>query len=343
MIDNERGQPNAFAMNSNRMYNGIDDRAHGNLEAPSYGATANVDNKVSEFFARSQRQTLNIIPVFQCLFGPWILFCVVYALLSFRIHHSSPGLCWTLVVLCLVPVVYFGVLTARTVLRRLNGDFAPKAPSWFTFVFVSTLVAWSLGVVFGGMNFWTNMQPFYVYSNLNFYKGLSPAMRHGQEVMDGGRVIFTNDTALDIRLSMGLRNQHTYCVVPISVRSSAGIPIPLENYDFWAVGLDCCSSGATAGFQCGEYANPKAHQGLRLLREDDRAFFRLAVQQAEAAHNIQATHPLFFRWTEDATAEMNLSVVQGNKFYFIGMLVHFLWQALIVSLAAAAFAKLSKP
>lgn len=45
-----------------------------------------------------------------------------------------------------------------------------------------------------------------------------------------------------------------------------------DVYDFWAVGrglwletqkrgIDCC----TPDYQCGEYANPKAHAGLRLL------------------------------------------------------------------------------
>ena len=82
-----------------------------------------------------------------------------------------------------------------------------------------------------------------------------------------------------------------------------GVVLPLETYDFWAIGMDCCSVNA-ADFHCGaglgwilsvrperakgqartggEVGNFKAHSGLRLLDDRQRSFYRLAVEQAGA-------------------------------------------------------------
>ena len=57
----------------------------------------------------------------------------------------------------------------------------------------------------------------------------------------------------------------------------------LESYDFWAVGLNCCSSN-TGDYRCGEFSNPAAQSGLRLMDQREADFFRLAVQQAEASY-----------------------------------------------------------
>merc|ERR1712151_614337 len=110
---------------------------------------------------------------------------------------------------------------------------------------------------------------------------------------------------------MGFHNEETYCVVPINSYQGA-----LASYDFWAVGLNCCS-GTSKSFTCGEYKNPRAHAGLRWMRDSQRAFFQLAVQQAEATYGIKANHPLFFTWTEDPAAEQAAWLDVGKKFFFV--------------------------
>lgn len=295
-----------------------------------------------KFFQASQRQRMDLVSLFQCLFLPWALFCFIYAVMSFQLHYARPWLCYLLCLLGLLPVAVSGVMALHTVWQKLRPDKQIHEPKWFVFLFITMVVAWILGMVLGRLNFWTNMDPYYNYQNLNQYRSVSPATMRGQQLMDAGRVHFTNASRLDLRRSMGFRNLDVYCVAPVSIQGAAsGTLLPLASYDFWAVGLGCCS-GNTADFHCGDYLNPKAHGGLRLLKDQDREFFRLAVRQAESAYNIKASHPLFFYWSEDPTSEMDTFKDEGYKFYLIGMLVHFAWQLLSVCLAAAGFSKLGQ-
>jgi len=257
---------------------------------------------------------------------------LTYAVTSFSLHYTKPILMYALLGAGFIVVAMCGGLAFGIMMKKVKHDF--HEPSWLIFLFVTMGIGWILGVIFGNINYTTNMQPFYDYANLNEYYHVDPSRMHGAQLMDAGRAFFVNGTSLDLRRSMGFKNLDTYCVAPLTV---AGLP--LASYDFWAVGLDCCSGNA-ADFHCGEYANPTANAGLRFLKDDQRAFFRLAVQQAEATYGIKATHPLFFYWTQDANGEMNAFRQEGYRYYCIGMVVHFGWQLLSVLLAVMGFAKL---
>jgi len=282
-------------------------------------------------FARGQRSRLNLVAICQCLFVPWIVFCAVYAVMSFSLHYSQPALCYLVVACCGVFVLLVGFMAFQAVQKRASGA---SDPSWYIFLFLTSLVAWSVAVVLGDLNFWYNMQPYYDIQNLNTYPSVSPASMRGQQLMDAGRVFFTSGTKLDLTKSMGFRNLDLYCVAPITTGDA-----PLASYDFWAVGLNCCS-GTSADFHCGEFNNPRAAAGLRLMRDDQRAFFRLAVQQAEAAYSIKAIHPLFFYWMQDPVAEMNSYQDDGFKYYLLGMFTHFSFQLFCVVVATIAFSKM---
>merc|ERR1719183_3474586 len=143
--------------------------------------------------------------------------------------------------------------------------------------------------------------------------------------MDAGSVNFVNTTFVNTKMGMGFRNDEVYCVAPIT-----SVQEPLASYDFWAVGMNCCS-GAAADFQCGDYNNPHAHAGLRWMKDSQRAFFRLAVQQAEATYGIHAQHPLFFSWVQDPVAEQNSYRADGMKFYTLGMFGYFFIQLFFVA------------
>jgi len=304
-----------------------------------YGGFGGFNRETKPFFVRSQRQRMNLVSIFQCFLIPWSLFCLMHAVMSFQVHYARPYLCYTLCGCGLLAVIVSGGFAIASTVSKLRAEQF-RQPNWHWFLFLTMVVAWVLGIILGGLNFWTNMQPYYNYRNLNHYHLVNPATTRGQQLMDAGRVYFTNMTRLDLRRAMGFRNLDTYCVAPITIQG-ANTLLPLASYDFWAVGLGCCSGNA-ADFHCGDYKNPKAHHGLRLLRDDQRSFFRLAVQQAESAYGIKATHPLFFYWNEDNDAEMDTFRDEGYKYFLIGMLAHFAWQLLSVTLAVAGFARLGQ-
>lgn len=292
----------------------------------------------SKFFLRGQRQRMDIVSACQCLILPWIAFCLVYAVMSFRLHYTMPWLCYCLVGVGLLFALIWGWLALNSVLKKIMHSQATE-PNWLVFFFCTTLIAWVLGTLLGNINFWTNMQPYYDYAGLGDYDGVDPAKVTGPEMMDAGRIHFLNSSTLDLTRAMGFKDGNTYCVAPITV-TFEGLQqtVPLANYDFWAVGLECCSPNV-ADFHCGPYNSPDAHGGLRLLRDDQRSFFRLAVQQAEATYGISSSHPLFFFWTETPQGEMDSFQDEGYKYYLIGMLVHFGWQLLAVGLAMASFSR----
>lgn len=280
-------------------------------------------------FAPGKRRRINLVAICVNIFLPWALFSAVFAAMSFSCHYKHPALSWLVVVLGFVAVCISGLLAHRTRMRD-------RDPMWYTFSTLALLFAVVVGTIVGDMNYWFNMQPFYDIENLNTYPSVNPAREKGQQLMDAGRVYFADGAALDTRKAIGFKNLDLYCVAPIVQGDEQ-----LSSYDFWAVGINCCS-GVSSDFRCGEFNNPHARSGLRLMRDDQRPFFRLAVQQAEAAYNIKATHPLFFYWMQDPVAEMNAYRDNGFKYYLLGMFTHFAFNLFCVVCAVVGFSKIGQ-
>lgn len=305
-----------------------------------YGATHSFGGELGSIplaakptpFVRRHRPS-NFVSIFVCFLMPVVIFSGVYSLQCFSFHYTDPKACKSLSFMFLGLVALFGIAMVSSWRRRDDGATDPK---WYTFLFVTSLTGWICGMVFGARNFSANISPYLDIMNLNVYPNIDPSKYTGQQLMDAGRIFFTPETHLDLGHSMGFRNLDTYCVAPITSPSanSSGTP----TFDFWAIGINCCS-GHLPDFHCGEFNNLNAKSGLRLMRDDQRAYFRLAVQQAEAAYNIRAPHPIFMLWMQDPMSEISVYHDDGYKFWIIGVSVFAGVQLILLVIAGFAFWK----
>jgi len=259
----------------------------------------------------------------------------MYAVMSFSMHYKDRLLCYVSVILGFVFVLTLAKLAFDSVAQQ--GSDSLRDPSWLVFLAAASFLAWVSGVADGDLNYFYNMQPFYDVNTLNSYVSVDPSKMPGQQVMDAGRITFAQGSRLDTTKAMAFKNLDVYCVAPIVSGNSSGTT---SSYDFWAVGLNCCS-GAPGDFSCGEYSNPLAASGLRVMREDQRSFYRLAVQQAEAAYGIKARHPLFLYWMQDPIAEIAAYQDEGYKYYLFGVFTYFAFMLFLVLSAIVLFSKMS--
>mmetsp|Transcript_36766 Transcript_36766/g.88406 ORF Transcript_36766/g.88406 Transcript_36766/m.88406 type:complete len:283 (-) Transcript_36766:57-905(-) len=257
-----------------------------------------------------RKRRANAIAIIHAIFAPWFVFVVLFAVMSFSFHYNYPSWAW------LVALSGYGLM-AMQMGSAIAAQRAGMSVLWPGYMVFALFGAVSFATVMGDMNFWYNLQPYYHMITLNTYPDVDPAEDRGDAMLDAGRVYFAPGTRVDPSKAMGFKNLLVYCVAPI-VHGD----VQPESYDFWAVGIDCCS-GASPDFRCGEYKSRSARSALRLTRDDQRPFFELAVQQAEAAYSISAPHPLFFYWLKDPVSEMVSFRTEGYKFYLLGVFTHF--------------------
>mmetsp|Transcript_51471 Transcript_51471/g.95211 ORF Transcript_51471/g.95211 Transcript_51471/m.95211 type:complete len:347 (+) Transcript_51471:79-1119(+) len=280
-----------------------------------------------------QPRRLNLVAMVISMLVPWLLFCVTFANSSFEMRYDKQGTCTVLTVAGILVVILLGALAVRAWMNQRAGDFTYE-PTWHIFLFLTATMWLVIAHLAANSNYWGNMQPYYDYTHLGRYVFVNPSSMRGQELMDGGRVFFTNNTHLDESKAISFKNDHIYCVAPITAGTA-----PLSSYDFWAVGKDCCSEDAGT-FQCG--SSPTARSGLRAVSDSDRPFYRLAVQQAHGAFNIQSIHPLFFHWVDDADIAMMEYRARGYQAFMVGMIACFVVQLLLVYAAARLFSATEK-
>lgn len=290
------------------------------MQAWSLGNEKSIIQGLALKHANSQvksRHVLNWIPILLALFIPWFLFMTIYYIMSFRTHYNNP----TLAVLSVV----FGLLLSFLIFRRgwraerTNRDFV-----WYYYVAIACLIASLVGGIGGDINFWFNMKIYYSVEHMASYINVNPSTLTypdgrvmpmvGARYQDAGKVYFKHGAKLDRSKAQSFKSHNNYCVAPIvdsACEKNCG-------YDFWAVGLNCCGE-ESIDFRCGEYLNDQARAGLRMVHDDQRPYFRLAVLEAEGVHGISSTHPLFFYILHDPVKENNSFKANGYSNYLVGV------------------------
>jgi len=313
----------------------------------SYASSTSLLSPLNKMQHRGKHR-INLASFMVSLFLPWILFVILFLALSASFHRSHPGVTWLCMaiggVLCFTAGCYAFPNTLG--FSKLQS----REPNWCAFLFVTMCVAWLNALVFGLVN--QNLTPAFGselwdsgIQNMNTYSSIDPSRIRGNQVMDAGRLTFAQNATLDVSKAMSFRKDDIYCVAPVTMGTAT-----LASYDFWAVGKNCCGRQPVT-FRCGDDHNPRRTAGIRLLDDNSRSYFRLAVQQAEAVYHIKAVHPIFFKLVEDRLSsaassdflrqlERDMSQhVKRNVMLGIG--AFFLWQLFCVICAAFFFSKLA--
>jgi hypothetical protein len=309
--------------------------------APSGGdfyGSAPQPRETSLSFKRIPRRRLNVVPIFACLFAPWVVFIVLYAALAFSMHYFQPSLTKLVVALSLIVVLgsvaYGAKFKLKKYLPQKEFDETPREPTWAVALALLMVIAWVAALILGEKLYNRYTSPYYDIQNFNTYADVRPDTMRGAQLMDAGIATFAENTTLDLTKAMGFKNGVTYCVAPIVYK-----PKSMEVYDFWAVGTNCCSS-TSADFKCHGSSVGHGTGGVRWMDDGARAFFRLAVQEAEAQYSIKASHPVFFNWEADPVSVVEEWKRNLLRDYVIGVLAHFLFQAFAVICLTLFFSRL---
>jgi len=296
-----------------------------------YGATTRLD------LGLVKRRPINYISPFLAFLAPWTMFCFIFGVLTFPIHFNMDRLVAVYVVASLFLILCIGVWAWVEGEARRRQTFTN--PTWCPFLFVCLLFAWIVGLILGSINYAVLMKPYMQIMTMNNYQDVDPLLMRGGQLQDAGLVRFVNNSKIDISKAMGFRNYDMYCVAPISVEGPSQASDPLApgllnqgvattELDFWVVGKNCCNEHGR-GINCQGF-DVGGLSGMRLTDDSDRAFYRLAVQEAEALYGIRANHPIFFNWVRDPMRGINEGKEHAFRNYLRGVLAYGVFQLFVV-------------
>jgi len=281
-------------------------------------------------FSPGQRIRMNVLPMFGNIFVPWGIFILLLAVMSFSMMYKSPGIGHTITALCII----FWLVTLLVALNRRKSD---PEPSWFSYFSLSVGVGVFAALLIGMNIFNKYSLPYQLIKDLKVIGHLDASKEHGQNVMDAGVLYFAEGNIIDATRSWHFKQGSVYCVAPIIKGEPGKAVSETGSFDFWAVGKDCCSV-SSSDFRCGAYANPLARSAIRVLGDEDRKYYRLAVEQAETLYGVMATHPIFFEWSQDPLAVINSWNSKAFSSYVIAAIAGFVLSLLAVSVASCKFA-----
>jgi len=293
--------------------------------------------KPPALFSPGHRMRMNILPMFLNVFIPWAIFVYCFCLSSFYLMYKTPLLAW----LCIsaVLVIWLVFVAMAFCARKYHPD-----PTWFTFFSILAAICAVWGILAGLANLREYEDPYYTLQEMRDAKGpngtgVNPSLVSGEDVMDAGVLTFQQGSMFDPERTWHFMKGSLYCVAPIV---GPGVSTPLrQTYDFWAIGKDCCSVGAS-DFRCGSWGSTQAHTGLREVNEADLEYYRLAVQQAASLYDIMAPHPIFLKWSQDPRGEVNGLHTMAFRNFLVFSASNLIFDILAVALASARYAFLGR-
>jgi len=282
-------------------------------------------------FTPGSRYRMNIVAMFLNAFLPWAVFILCYGVVSFRVMYHRPLVAFAVILAFIV----FWLLLTREAIRVRRQDVHC---SWYSYASLMVGVAVFFGTYLGYQNYRNNSRHLYEIQDLKVIGHIDADKEFGQNVMDAGIFYFADNNHIDPTKSWHFKHGTVYCVAPI-----IGVnPTPeTASFDYWAVGKDCCST-SSSDFRCGDFRNPKARSGVRILNDADRPFYRLAVEQSETLYNIKSTYPVFVEWTQDPLGEMNVWGVKAYNAYMSSVATFFVISSIGVLVATVRFSFLGR-
>jgi len=254
---------------------------------------------------------------------PYLVFLYLLTSFGFGLHDYSARITWGIggftILLC-----FMAIWTAN---RKYSSR--PHRATWTIIQAILLSFATGTGIILGDYLYWTYMHDTYQFHKLNPYVNIDPSRVKGTSIMDAGQVYFKEGTFVATEEALAFEMKDIYCVAPI-VRKPVVDHFVEEgedaianshsgSVDFWAVGVNCCMPSGER-FRCYDTKNASARSGLRLIRDDLRPFFKLAVDGWSAQYKTAVNHPLFFYWVNDPLAEVGAPVVHANMEY-----MYFCW------------------
>jgi hypothetical protein len=310
---------------ANQKLGGADTSFH-NSKFYDEEASGLISGLPKDYFTPGRRYTMNGYAILANVSFPSIVFTVLFALMTYKPHYTNPWLVWAA-----VAVLGFGSAMCSGILALTNYYSQESTPMWYVYSTLALFAATLTACTAGSWNFATYSQAYYDYMSLVSYAGVEPGTTRGQQMMESGRVYWSDGVRIAEKFTMGFKHHDVYCVAPITQSNST-----LPNYDFWAVGKNCCGKQ----FTCGEAQNPHARSSLRELTEEDRPFYRLAVEQAVAAYNLNANHPLFYKWVTDPLDDIRMYRHDATTNFLIGTGVVWLSNLCCVTYTVFAFGRI---
>jgi len=274
----------------------------------------------------------NTFPPFTIILGitlPTLMFAVNYWLMGFSIRHYRPALALLLGPAVTVAACLF--YSAQTY-RRLKNNSPARGLVAITVTMWSAMLS---ATYLSDICYWSFANSYYSYQDLLSYPNIDPNLDRGQSYMDSGITYFKESTYVAVTKAVAFRSTAVYCAAPIvrqpienqdgtvAVETEGTVVLPTSGtIDWWAVGINCCDPSGN-GFTCGEVGNPLARAGVRMLREDARPFFLMAVQEWNSQYGLPSKHPLFFHWVQDPLVQIDGYLINAKQAFFSGIGIFF--------------------